>query len=226
MQILVIEDDVTLCENICFSLRNEGYDVSMVHDGEEGLEYIKQHNYDLILLDRMLPSLDGIGIIKRMRALEIFTPVIMVTAMNGIGDRVAGLDAGADDYLVKPFATPELLARVRALCRRPANWQNTQLLVFGDISLDISGRRLKGPTSSYSLSKREAQLLEILLKNPNTPLAREQLMSRVWGSDAEVEEGNLDNYIYFLRRRLTATGSSIKIKTVRSLGYCLEGEGC
>ncbi len=226
MRILVIEDDPNLSEVISFSLKNEGYDVDLCADGEDGLYYIKQKGYDLIVLDRMLPSMDGLQIIKTMRAFEIFTPVIMVTALNGIGDRVTGLDAGADDYLVKPFATPELLARVRALIRRPPKWESTQITTCGDVSLDSGSRQMKGPSASCSLSKREAQLFEVLLKSPDAIVTRETLLARVWGNESAVEEGNIDNYIYFLRRRLTAVGSSLKIKTVRSLGYSLDTELC
>lgn len=227
MRLLLIEDDESLCTALSFHLKEEDYIVDVSHDGLDALHFIKQQAYDLILLDRMLPSLDGLTLLSRVRALGIMTPIIMVTALNSIGDRVAGLDAGADDYLVKPFAIDELLARVRALSRRPHPLENNNATIsFEDLTLDIKGLSLKGPKRSCSLSKRECQLAEVLLKNPGQPLPRTIILSKVWGPDAPVEDGNLDNYIHYLRRRFKTVGSTLEIKTIRSVGYCLENSSC
>lgn len=221
MRILLIEDDKDLCQAIRFHLEREGYTIDICHDGEHGLAWLDQQAHDLILLDRMLPAIDGVTLLSRMRAEQNNTPVLMITALDGIGDRVAGLDAGADDYLVKPFAIEELLARVRALARRPSQWESTEHINFEDISLDLVRLELSCGASSCTLSKREAQLLEVLIRNPRQTLPRNLLFSRVWGPDAPVEEGNLDNYIHFLRRRLRSIGSNLQIKTERSVGYRL-----
>lgn len=222
MRILLIEDDVALCDAIIYQLESYGYSVDACHDGEEGLLLIQDPIYDLIVLDRMLPSLSGTQIVSAMRGQNIHTPVIMVTALNSIGDRVAGLDAGADDYLVKPFAIEELLARIRALARRPVDWSNDHTLDVGNTTIDLTNSKLIGPHTECSLSKKEAMLFEIFFKQPGQTLPRSLLLSRVWGPDSEVEDGNLDNYIHFLRRRLRTIQSNLQVKTVRGVGYVLE----
>ena len=222
MRILCIEDDTELAESICFHLKHVGYNIDCSEDGLEGFELVKTNTYDLVILDRMLPSLDGLSLLKRIRALNLQLPVIMVTALDGIGDRVAGLNSGADDYLVKPFAIEELIARVGALSRRPSQMINTEQIHFADVTLDLLGLCLTGPLRSCSLSKKEGDLAEFFLRHPSEPLTRELLLSKVWGPDTEVEDGNLDNYIHFLRRRLKAVGSELHIKTLRSIGYTLE----
>ena len=222
MRILMIEDDVDLCSAVDIHLKKEGHIVDYAHAGDDGLHFALQNAYDLILLDRMLPGLDGVGVVARLRKEGISTPVLMVTALDGIDHRVDGLDAGADDYLAKPFATEELLARIRALSRRPVQWESTRRLSVGDLELDTELCTLRGPGSACSLSKREGQLLELFLRNSSQALTRELLLARVWGPDAPVEDGNLDNYVHFLRRRLASTGSAVKIVTIRGVGYRLE----
>lgn len=222
MRILLIEDDQSLCDTVKLQLQNQGYTVDSSYDGEEGLFFIKQQAYDLIILDRMLPSLDGISVLKAMRLLNIAVPVIMVTALNSIGDKVTGLDAGADDYLAKPFAIEELLARIRALSRRPTAWITSHSLSYGNTDFDLDNLTLIGPKGSCSLSKKETQLFEAFFKQPASILPRPLLLSRVWGPYAEVEEGNLDNYIHFLRRRLRTVESNLELKTIRGIGYTLE----
>ena len=219
MRILCIEDDAELAEMIKFHLEKEGYEIDFAYTGLDGLLFIKDGIYDLIMLDRMLPELDGISVLKKIRSQKILTPVLMITALDGIDDRVLGLDTGADDYLVKPFAVKELLARIRALIRRPSGLTSTDKLHYEDISLDLLGLALEGPTKNCSLSKREALLIEAFLQHPNEPLTREILFAKVWGPNSEVEYGNLDNYIHFIRRRLKSTGSKLQIKTLRSIGY-------
>ncbi len=226
MRILIVEDDIALCEAIRFHLKNEGYIVDICNDGEDASYYINQNAYDLIILDRMLPYINGLDILKHARSDGIVTPILMMTALNAIGDKVEGLDAGADDYIVKPFATAELLARIRALSRRPPKWEDSNYITYGDIILDTISHSLKGPNSSFSLSKRETQLFEIFIKNPEKTISRNVIFAHVWGADNIVEEGNLDNYIYFLRRRLNTIGSNLQIKTIRSVGYCLEKKQC
>lgn len=226
MRILMIEDDVDLCSAVDIHLKKEGHIVDFAHAGDDGLHFALQNAYDLILLDRMLPGLDGVGVVARLRKEGLTTPVLMITALGGISDRVDGLDAGADDYLAKPFATEELLARIRALSRRPVQWESTRRLTVGDLELDTELCALRGPGSACSLSKREGQLLELFLRNSSQTMTRELLLARVWGPDAPVEDGNLDNYIHFLRRRLAATGSAVKIVTARGVGYRLEVPPC
>lgn len=222
MRILLIEDDQSLCDTVKLQLENQGYMVDSSYDGMEGLSFIKQQAYDLIILDRMLPSLDGISVLQAMRLLNITVPVIMVTALNSIGDKVTGLDAGADDYLAKPFAIEELLARIRALSRRPSDWTTSSSLSYGNTHFDLDSLTLTGPKGSCSLSKKEAQLFEVFFKQSANILPRSLLISRVWGPYADVEEGNLDNYIHFLRRRLRTVESNLELKTIRGIGYILE----
>lgn len=222
----MIEDDRNLCNVVGYQLQKEGFQIDFCYDGEESLWWIRQQVHDLILLDRMLPSLSGTQVLKQMRKEEIKTPVIFITALGTLDQKVEGLDLGADDYLVKPFAMKELLARIRAIVRRPATWSNNQILNIADIEFDGAKKTLKGEQGSCSLSKREAALLEILLKNQNQILPRNLLFSKVWGISAGVEEGNLDTYIYFLRNRLKTVGSKLEIKVVRSVGYCLQKENC
>lgn len=222
MHILMVEDDVALCEAVQIHLEKEGHVVELAHDGEDGLHFALQNAFDLILLDRMLPGLDGVDLLKCLRRAGLATPVLMMTALDGVGDRVDGLDAGADDYLAKPFATEELLARIRALARRPAQWESIQRLLLGDLELDTELCALRGPGAACTLSKRECRLLELFFRNKGQTMTRELLLARVWGPDAPVEEGNLDNYIHFLRRRLTSVGSCVKICTARAVGYRLE----
>lgn len=226
MRILLIEDNEELCNAVAFHLSKDGYIVDVCHDGDDGLRWICQQAHDLILLDRMLPRMDGLQILNKARAQGINTPVLMITALNEIEDRVSGLDAGADDYLVKPFAIQELLARIRAMNRRPRSWDCSGTIEYGDIHFSPLDKILKGTHKECTLSKRENELFEVFFKNPNQTLPRSILLSRVWGPDAMVEDGNLDNYIHFLRRRLKSVGSKIAITTVRGIGYRIEYIKC
>lgn len=222
MRILMIEDDKNLCSSVKFQLEKEGFSVDICHDGEEGFALIAEQAHDLILLDRMLPGMDGLSVLKHTRACNVHVPIIFITALGELSDRVTGLDAGADDYIVKPFAFEELMARIRCLLRRPITYANGHLISFGDLSYDGVQKILTRGSHSCSLSRREGELLELFLRNPNQTLPRLLILSRVWGPDAEVEEGNLDNYIYFLRRRLKTLDSTLSIKAVRGVGYRLE----
>ncbi|WP_283124442.1 response regulator transcription factor [Angelakisella massiliensis] len=222
MRILMVEDDPGLCEAVSFQLEQKGVTVDVCHDGEDGLHWARQQVYDLILLDRMLPGLDGLSVLRSLRQEGIVTPVVLVTALGEVSQRVEGLDAGADDYLVKPFAAEELMARIRAMSRRPRQWESSQIIRLGDVVFDREQKTLEKEGQSCTLSRRESELMEMLLKNPGQILPRGLLLSRVWGPEAEVEEGNLDNYIHFLRRRLRSVGSALEIRTVRGVGYQLE----
>lgn len=223
MRILLIEDDRKLNEALCCALRREGYEVDACLDGEEGLYYMETGAADLVLLDRMLPGLSGAELLRRRRQAGDTTPVLMLTAMGTLEDRITGLDLGADDYLVKPFAMEELMARIRSLSRRGAAFHVTSdQLCWEDLTLSESSCQLTGPGGECTLSRRECGLLAALLRHPRQTLGRSQLLLSVWGPDTEVEDGNLDNYIFFLRRRLTALSSSVKIRTVRGVGYRLE----
>ncbi len=222
MRILMVEDDPGLCEAVSFQLEQKGVTVDVCQDGEDGLHWARQQAYDLILLDRMLPGLDGLSVLRSLRQEGIVTPVVLVTALGEVSQRVEGLDAGADDYLVKPFAAEELMARIRAMSRRPRQWESSQIIRLGDVVFDREQKTLEKEGQSCTLSRRESELMEMLLKNPSQILPRGLLLSRVWGPEAEVEEGNLDNYIHFLRRRLRSVGSTLEIRTVRGVGYQLE----
>lgn len=222
MRILIIEDDVELADAMKFRLEKEDFLVDICHDGEEGLYYIKENIHDLIILDRMLPFLDGVGVLKAARKFHIFTPVIFLTALGELNDKVTGLECGADDYIVKPFAFEELLARIRCIMRRPRKWDNSDLLKLGDISFNPETNCLFKDSKECTLSKREGALLEVFLRNPGQTLTRAVLLSRVWGLDSDVEEGNLDNYIHFLRRRLKTVKSTLSLKTIRGIGYQME----
>lgn len=222
MRILIIEDDKDLCYILNSQLKNDGYNIDLCHSGEEGLIFALNNSHDLIILDRMLPVIDGLTILNTIRKKGISTPVIILTAIGSIEDKIDGLDTGADDYVVKPFDINELKARIRALSRRPKPIENPNLLKISNISLDTNKQILKSDKFSCSLSKRENDLLEYLIKNKNKTLSREQILLYVWGSNSFVEDGNLDNYIHFVRRRLKAVESNVYIKTIHSVGYCLE----
>ena len=222
MRILIIEDDQDLSEVVAFALEAEGYTVDCCAEGDDGLRWMRERAHDLVLLDRMLPRLDGAALLRRARAEGIVTPVLMVTALGAVEDRVEGLDTGADDYIVKPFAMKELLARIRAMGRRPRAWETGAGIVHGDTAFDPVAKTLRQGDKRCTLSRREADLLEILLKNVGKTIPRATLLARVWGPDAEVEEGNLENYVHFLRRRLRSLECPLELVTMRGVGYALE----
>lgn len=222
MRILLAEDDKDLNKALTWQLKGQGYIVDSCHDGEEALYYGEQNIYDVILLDRMLPCCEGTKVLTALRRKSVNAPVILITALGTLQDKIEGLDLGADDYLVKPFDFEELLARIRCVTRRSAVL-NTQPDLCSCHDVTWSGRDmcLTGPSGSTTLSKREGSLLESFLHMPEQTLARETLFLKVWGLDSDVEDGNLDNYVYFLRRRLKTVGSTLQIKTIRGVGYKL-----
>lgn len=225
MRILIIEDDKKQCYVLQFQLEKEGYAADVCYDGEDAGFFLSQNAYDVVLLDRMLPHKDGLTILREMRGLGNTTPVILLTALGELNDRITGLDCGADDYLVKPFAFGELMARIRCILRRPSELKSLDQIQLKDITYKRDENVLIGKKSCCTLSQKEGRLLELFLKNPDQILSRQVILTRIWGAEYEIEEGNLDNYIYFVRRRLKNTGSSLEIKTIRGVGYLLSTEG-
>ena len=205
MQLLLIEDDRALCEFLVPLLRTHGHSVTAAHTGPDGLAALREGEFDGVILDRMLPGLDGLTLLHTLRAEGFALPVLMLTALGAPGDKVEGLDAGADDYLAKPFDASELLARLRALARGRSGGYGA-VVRCGDAALDTGARVLTGPKGRCEVSGREAALLAFLFRNAGQVLPRALLLDRVWGADSEVEEGNLNNYIFFARRRAAAGG--------------------
>lgn len=222
MRILLIEDDKELCRSLSLLLEQQGFSVTVCYDGEEGLFYLMEDCHDLVLLDRMLPSLDGMEVLRRAREAHCTVPVIFLTALGSLDERIGGLDCGADDYIVKPFAFEELMARIRCICRRPQRLNETDSLSFGDLQFDTQQNLLCCGERSCTLSKREGSLLALFFNNPQQTLPRATILGRVWGPESDIEEGNLDNYIHFIRRRLKSVGSTVQLKTIRGIGYRLE----
>lgn len=222
MKLLLVEDDLNLCDALEEQLKAAGYEVDVCHNAINARYYLSATSHDMVLLDRMLPGKDGVTFLSEIRKKQIMVPVILITAMNGIYDRVDGLDAGADDYLVKPFAMEELFARIRALARRPRQIEAANCLKFGDLTYNIDRKIVNKGEENYILSKKESSLLEFFMRNSGQVVTREQILDRVWGADGAVEDGNIDNYIHFLRKRLKGIESNVLIKTVYGIGYRLE----
>lgn len=221
MRILLAEDDKNLNSTLTERLQAKGFTVDSCLDGEDALYYANLNIYDVILLDRMLPSMDGTEILTKLRDNHINVPIIMITALGTLEDKVSGLHAGADDYLVKPFEFEELLARIQSVTRRSFMLRPADNLQLMDVSYLPENDTLTGPNGNCTLSKREGALLEVFLRNPNNTLSRTMLLLKVWGPESNVEDGNLDNYIHFIRRRLKTIGSRLELKTIRGIGYCL-----
>lgn len=219
MRLLIIEDDQNLADILSLQLEHEGFETDCIYHGADAIFYALQNVYDVIILDRMLPGMDGLTILKLLRENQIHTPVILATALDSIEERITGLNCGADDYIVKPYDIRELIARIYALVRRPSNLENVKTLSFGDLVLDLAEGNLSVEERKIHLSKRERLLLEYFLKNPNQTLSRQLLYTRIWGIDGEVEDGNLDTYIYYIRKHLRSLGSHVQISTVHGTGY-------
>ena len=216
MRILYIEDEKYLAEAVIHLLKKEKINVDWTGDGEEGLELALKPNYDVIVLDIMLPGLSGLEILQTVRGRGIKTPIIMLSALNEVEDKIKGLEYGADDYLAKPFKTAELVARLRALARRPA-LVDARVLNFEDLELNLSERTLNG----IELTDKEAGIFEMLIKTPGSVVTKEQILAHVWGAEAEFEENYVEVYISYLRKKLKNLGSKVEIKTLRNLGYKL-----
>ena len=222
MRILVVEDELHLAEALTQILKKNNYTVDAVNDGESGLDNGLSGIYDVIILDIMLPKVDGITILKELRKEGISTPVILLTAKGEISDRVTGLDSGADDYLAKPFATEELLARIRALSRRKGEVLQANTLNFGDIELNTETLKLSCGSKDVKLILKESELLELLITRKNSATSKELIIEKLWGYDAEVEHNHVEVYISFLRKKLVYLNSEVIINTVRGVGYILE----
>ena len=222
MKILVIEDEKLLAQSIRAVLENKGFTVETVHDGETGAEYAKLGVYDLLILDVMMPGLNGFEVARAVRAQRCTTPILMLTARSGIEDRIEGLNAGADYYLTKPFDTRELLACINALLRRQGN--QVDELRFGNTSLDLSSSLLICGEKSVRLSAREFDVMRFLLQAGGRIVSKETILARVWGYDSNAVENHVEVYVGFLRKKLRSIGSDIRIDAIRRLGYHLEVE--
>jgi len=222
MRVLIIEDEHKIARALQKALEQESYAVDITFNGDDGLAMASTEPYDVMIIDRMLPgSVDGLAIVKELRSLSIHTPILLLTAMNSVQDKADGLDGGADDYLAKPFALEELLARVRSLLRRPAE-QQALTLKIGDLTLDTVSFEVKRGKRVISLTSKEFGLLEYLLRNPGRPLSKQVIIGHVWDYDADILPNTVEVYIKYLRNKLELFGEPKLIHTVRGFGYKLE----
>ena len=222
MKILVIEDEKLLAQSIRAVLEQKGFTVETVYDGETGAQYATLGIYDLLILDVMMPGMDGFAVARAVRASRCATPILMLTARGGIDDRIQGLNAGADYYLTKPFDTRELLACVGALLRRQGN--QVDELTFGNTSLDLGSGQLLCGEKSVRLSAREFDVMRLLMQSGERILSKEIILARVWGYESNAVENHVEVYVGFLRKKLRSIGSDIRIEAIRRLGYHLEVE--
>jgi two-component system, OmpR family, response regulator MprA len=220
-KLLVVDDDPALSRTLRSALGLEGYDVECAPDGAEALQRLAAARFDAVVLDVSMPRLDGLAVCRSLRARRDRTPVLMLTARDQIGDRVAGLDAGADDYLVKPFALDELNARVRALLRRADGDNQGERLSYLDLTLDLSSSKAHRADRPLELTRTEQRLLELLLRNPDQVLPRDMIYERVWGHDISATSNSLDVYVGYLRRKTEDGGEPRLIHTVRGVGFRL-----
>lgn len=221
MRLLFAEDEKSLSKAVGTILEKNNYSVDAVYDGEEALAYLASGNYDGVILDIMMPKMDGITVLKNMRERGDRTPVLLLTAKSEVDDKVLGLDSGANDYLTKPFAAKELLARIRAMTRSQSVHTASQLHV-GNITLDSATFTLYSQSGSFRLANKEYQMMELLMRNPGHILSAEQFMDRIWGYDSETEINVVWVYISYLRKKLEALQADIQIKATRNVGYSLE----
>ncbi|MGN0595112.1 MAG: response regulator transcription factor [Hominimerdicola sp.] len=221
MKLLLAEDEQELSNALTAILKHNNYSVDTVADGEEALNYGLCENYDGIILDIMMPKMDGIEVLKKLREKGVNSPVLLLTAKSEINDRILGLDSGADDYLTKPFAMGELLARIRAMTRRRTEYAPANLSI-GNITLSRSNFELSGPKGTLRLGSKEFQMLELLMVNNGMLISTERFMEKIWGYDSEAELSVVWVYISYLRKRLSGVGANVKIRASRGLGYSLE----
>ena len=222
MRVLIVEDEVRLASTLQDLLELNGYTADVCHDGEAGLDNALSAIYDVILLDVMLPKMDGFTVLRRLRAEGNATPVLMLTARSELSDRVEGLDCGADYYLTKPFEPKELLACIRALTRRQPELRNTDVLEYGDLKLIKNSFTLSCGDRSLRLSRKEFDMMELLMLNRELVITKENLLLKIWGYESDAEDNNVEVYVSFLRKKLEHLHSTVKIKTIRMVGYCLE----
>jgi DNA-binding response OmpR family regulator len=223
MKILVVEDEIELADTLAEILKRNRYTVDCAHTGDSGLEYALTGLYDCILLDVMLPVMDGFTVLRRMRAGGVNTPVMMLTARADTEDKINGLDTGADDYLTKPFITSELLARIRSLTRRKGEIVSEDFS-FGSLSLNKKTYSISAGPNDVRLSLKEYQIMEMLIANPRQIIPKERFIEKIWGYDSDVEYNNIEVYISFLRKKLASIHANVRIKTARGIGYTLETE--
>ena len=221
MRLLIAEDDRDISKALTALFEHNNYSVDTVHNGNDAYDFCMEGNYDGVVLDIMMPGMDGLEVLRSIRAGGIKTPVLLLTARSDIEDRVNGLDAGADDYLPKPFAASELLARVRAMLRRRENYQ-TDVLEFEGMTLDLSTFELSFHGTTFRLVSREFQMLQLLMQSPGVVISTEQFMERIWGWDSDVEVSIVWVYISNLQKKFDKLGAPVTIKAVRGVGYCLE----
>ena len=222
MKILVIEDEKLLADSLKALLQRKGFEVEVVYDGESGAEYAELGIYDLLILDVMMPKMDGYDVARRVRAKRCATPILMLTAKSGLEDRIQGLNAGADYYLTKPFDSRELLACINALLRRQGG--QVDELVYGNTALDLASGALVCGENSVRLSAREFDVMRFLLQSRGQNLSKEVILARVWGYDSNAVENHVEVYVGFLRKKLQSIGSNVRITAIRRLGYHLEVE--
>ena len=222
MKLLLVEDEKQLSEALQQILIKNKYSVDAVYSGDEGLDYALSDVYDVIILDIMLPKLNGIEILKMIRKRKISTPVILLTAKGSVEDRILGLDSGADDYLPKPFSPDELLARLRALTRRNGDFINENILKFSDIKLNLSTYDMEVNDNSITLTQKEFEILKYFMQRPKLVVSKDDLITKLWGFDSDIEHNNIEVYISFLRKKLAYVESNVKITTIRRVGYRLE----
>ena len=220
-RLLIVDDDEEIRELLVFDIQSSGYTVDSAKDGEEGLKKAVENNYDLILLDVMMPNMDGFEVASKLRQNKCNVPILMLTAKDEVASRVKGLDCGADDYLTKPFASEELLARIRALTRRQTELVFDELK-FEDITLNTSNYTLTCGQKSVTLGAKEYEILRFLMMNANHVISKDTIISKIWGLDSDITENNVEAYMSFLRKKLFFVGSSVTIMTKRLLGYYLE----
>ena len=223
MRILIVEDEIRLAETLKQLLEDQRYQADTVYDGADGVDYGLTGQYDLIILDVMLPKVDGFQAAQRLRAAHVSTPILMLTARDEVSDKISGLDCGADDYMTKPFDTGELMARVRALTRRQGEVLG-DVLTAGDLSLDCTSRLLSAGERSVRLGFKEFEVLRLLMVNSGAVVTKETIISKIWGLDSEAEDNNVEVYISFLRKKLAYLNSRASISTVRKVGYFLESK--
>ena len=221
MRILLAEDEHSLARAIVALLKKNNYSADAVHDGIEALEYLKSGNYDALILDIMMPRMDGLEVLRQLRAERNPIPILLLTAKSEIEDKVTGLDSGANDYLTKPFSTAELMARIRAMTRSQSD-QMTSQLVFGNITLNQTTFELSSSAGSFRLANKEYQMMELLLRNPHQLISTDRFLERIWGYDSEVESNVVWVYISYLRKKLAALRADVHIKATRNAGYSLE----
>lgn len=224
MKILIIEDEYSLADAIAETLQKEKFQVNIITNGEDGENEALTNIYDLILLDVMLPGKDGFEILTNLRKEKIDTPVIMLTAKSEISDKLNGLENGADDYITKPFHTRELIARVKVILKRKNNIEDTNILEYSDLKLDLDSGKMCVNDTEIAINGKELDLLEILLVNKNKKVNREMLANKIWGIYSEAEYNNVEVYVSFLRKKLKLLKSKVRIKAVRGIGYKLEEE--